>query len=155
MPAARRETSPLSGDYHPGPKMPAPVLASDSPPASSVPWRLRIQVSGDSHTTVGMEVKDKIIIGRRDPASDYTPDLDLTPFGGADRGVSRRHMQIMLHGQALYLEDLRSMNGTRLNGFRLETGHGYRLRDGDEIEIGQIRLVLRFVKSIQNLNPGS
>ena len=155
MPTARNKTSPLPGDYHPGPKMPVPVMASDSWPTSSAPWRLRIQVSGDSHTTIGMEVKDKIIVGRHDPASGYTPDLDLSPFGAADRGVSRRHLQIMLHDQSLYLEDLRSLNGTRLNGFLLEADHGYRLRDGDEIEVGQIRLVLRFVKSIQNLSPGS
>lgn len=117
-----------------------------------MPWRLRIQVSGDSHSTIGMEVKDNILLGRGDPGSGFMPDLDLTPFGGGERGVSRRHAQITLHDQALYLEDLGSKNGTRLNGFLLETEHGYRLRDGDEIEIGQIRLVLRFIKSLKPLN---
>jgi hypothetical protein len=148
MPPAHPETAPLSGGIHPGPKMPSPALMQKSFTTPRVPWRLRIQVSGDSHTTIGMEVKDKILIGRHDPVSGNVPDLDLTPFGAEERGVSRHHAQIILYEGALYLEDLNSTNGTRLNGFRLESQNGYRLRDGDEIEAGQIRLVLRFIKAV-------
>jgi len=49
--------------------------------------------------------------------------------------------------KALYIEDLNSTNGTRINGFSLEPKRRYRLRDGDEVEIGRVKIVLRFVRS--------
>ncbi|MCD4686521.1 MAG: FHA domain-containing protein, partial [Anaerolineae bacterium] len=64
-------------------------------------------------------------------------------------GVSRRHATIVQveAERALYLEDLGSVNGTRINGFSLEPRRRYRLRDGDELEFGEIQMVLRFVRS--------
>jgi pSer/pThr/pTyr-binding forkhead associated (FHA) protein len=49
--------------------------------------------------------------------------------------------------KALYIEDLNSTNGTRINGFSLEARRRYRLRDGDELEFGHVRMILRFVRS--------
>lgn len=113
------------------------------------PWRLLLQIGRENQTTVGIEVRDKIIIGRNDPVANMYPDLDLSPYGGQEGGVSRRHAAIVQdsENEALFLEDLNSTNGTRINGFTLEAGRRYRLRDGDELEFGQVRMVLRFVKS--------
>lgn len=115
----------------------------------TAPWRLLMQIGGQNQTTVGIEVKDRIILGRSDPVGNFYPDLDLTPYGGQEGGVSRRHAVIIQdhENQTLYLEDLNSTNGTRINGFTLESRRRYRLRDGDEIEIGRLQIVLRFVRS--------
>jgi pSer/pThr/pTyr-binding forkhead associated (FHA) protein len=140
------ETGELKG-YPDAPRMPVrPHLVSVTLP-NQMPWRLRLQISGESHGTIGMEVKDKILIGRADPDQDIQPDLDLTPYGGVSGGVSRRHAQIVQQDNALFVEDLGSTNGTRLNGFTLEPYHRYRLRDGDEITLGKVRVVVRFIKS--------
>ena len=151
----KRETSLLSG----GVKRPQPVQPL-TPPATEQPgpsqtarltgsWRLLLQIGSQNQTTVGVEVRDKIVIGRGDPVANFYPDLDLTPYGGQEGGVSRRHAAVLRDDehQALYLEDLGSTNGTRINGFLLESHRRYRLCDGDEIELGRVRVTLRFARS--------
>lgn len=133
--------------------MPARALLHQNRPAQKIPWRLLLQISGRSHTTIGLDVKEQILLGRRDAHSGTQPDLDLVPYGAETLGVSRRHAQIIAHEQALYLQDLNSTNGTRLNGFTLEAEQGYRLHNGDEIELGQLKIVLRFVKSMLGAAP--
>ena len=112
-----------------------------------IPWRLLIQITGESHTTVGMEVKEKIVIGRADSDAEDQPDLDLVPFGADQRGVSRRHALISREDDSLFVEDLDSTNQTLLNGYALDPRQRYRLYDGDELLLGLVRLVVRFVKS--------
>ncbi len=115
--------------------------------ALTPPWRLLMHVGGDHQTTVGLEVKERIMIGRADPVADYHPDFDLTPYGGQENGVSRRHAVIIREENGLYVEALQAVNGTRINGTLLETGQRYRLRDGDEMALGRLRIVVRFVRS--------
>jgi pSer/pThr/pTyr-binding forkhead associated (FHA) protein len=115
----------------------------------AAPWRLLLQIGGENQTTVGIEVRDRVTLGRGDPVASFYPDLDLSPYGGQEGGVSRRHAAIIQdeENKALYLEDLNSTNGTRINGFSLEPRRRYRLRDGDELEFGRVRMILRFVRS--------
>lgn len=145
----KRQTSLLNDkSVHP----PMPVEDRTARPQSgrlSAPWRLLMQIGEQNQTTVGIEVKDRIVLGRADPVGSFYPDLDLSPYGGQEGGVSRRHATIIQDedNKALYLEDLNSTNGTRINGFSLEPNRRYRLRDGDELEFGRVRVVLRFVRS--------
>lgn len=88
-------------------------------------------------------VKD-IIIGRRDPQSDDVPDLDLSPYGAAELGVSRRHALIHRGEDTLTLVDLQSTNGTFLNGQRLLPHQPRVLRDGDEVRMGRFVFNLFF-----------
>lgn len=143
-----RETSQLD-DHVQRAISPAGISAETPASRLSTPWRLLMQIGGQTQTTVGLEVRDKIIIGRSDPVANFYPDLDLSPYGGQERGVSRRHATIIQDDEhkALFLEDLNSTNGTRINGFSLEPRRRYRLRDGDELEFGQVQMVLRFVRS--------
>lgn len=144
-----RETSFLdeSKSYPPMPPDERPARGQTARLAA--PWRLLLQIGGQNQTTVGIEVKDRIVLGRGDPLANFYPDLDLTPYGGQEGGISRRHAVIIQDNdnKALYLEDLNSTNGTRINGFSLEPRRRYRLRDGDEIELGRIRINMRFVRS--------
>jgi pSer/pThr/pTyr-binding forkhead associated (FHA) protein len=94
-----------------------------------------------------MEVKDKIVFGRADSEAEAALDLDLMPYGAAGQGVSRRHAQIVRDGDSLFVEDLNSTNHTLLNGYLLDSRQRYRLYDGDELALGLMRLVVRFVKS--------
>ena len=60
------------------------------------------------------------------------------------RQISRQHLRIMMEGGSAVVEDLRSKNGTWVNGYRLT---GMReLEDGDEIRIAK-DIRLRFVGS--------
>jgi hypothetical protein len=96
---------------------------------------------GDEH--LGIDLKDNILIGRADPTSSRQPDVDLNPYDAVELGVSRRHAKIERNGNILSLIDLNSSNGTFVNGRRLASGQGYILRDGDEIRIGKLVMVIR------------
>ena len=64
---------------------------------------------------------------------------DVT-FRLADRNVSRRHARFLRQNGAVFVEDLGSLTGTRVNGERI-TGRR-RLRDGDLVQIGDYDLAL-------------
>lgn len=135
-------------DLHPAQTLrPRYLAAMADTPLGPIPWRLRLQISGPNHTTLGLELKPQLILGRSKSPDGPQPDLDLAPYGGEQGGVSRRHAQIIFDGESLFLEDLGSTNGTRLNGYRLQAGEQYRLRDGDELLLGSLRILLRFVTS--------
>ena len=121
------------------------------PPPDQVapPWRLLLQLGGENRTSLGVSITERMLVGREDTRRGLIPEIDFAPFDGAANGVSREHAVITYQDGALFVEDLTSTNGTRINGFELTPGRSYRLRDGDELEFGRLRVVLRFVRPSQ------
>lgn len=101
-------------------------------------WRVQFKI-GDQKKT--LPVRTRIMVGREveSASTKDTLNFDLTPFGAYHFGVSRNHAVMTLDNGYLYLEDLGSTNGTRINGFQLTANQKYRLRDGDEIEFARLR----------------
>ena len=62
-----------------------------------------------------------------------------TEFRINDVGVSRRHARILHRPDGVYLEDLKSINGTYLNGDRVH--QTLQLRDGDKITLGSTTIL--------------
>lgn len=91
----------------------------------------------------GQELNE-ITIGREDTRSGHKPTIDLTKNGGKKRGVSRKHAVIMRRDDVLVVVDQHSLNGTYLNGVRLQAGRARVLRDGDVLHISDIRLNISF-----------
>lgn len=90
----------------------------------------------------------QIVVGREPDAGNEEAactNLDLSPHGGYQAGVSREHARITYIDGILYIEDLGSSNGTRINGFQLTPERQYRLRDGDELEFAGLRVSINFV----------
>jgi pSer/pThr/pTyr-binding forkhead associated (FHA) protein len=83
-----------------------------------------------------------VLIGRYDPFSGSTPDIDLNPFGGFEGGVSRQHARIVRGVNSLRIVDLGSINGTYLNGQKLPPHQPQKVRSGDEVLLGKLRLHL-------------
>lgn len=84
------------------------------------------------------------VIGRSHPRDAVSPDIDLWTLGVEDaRTVSRRHCRILRQEDKYYIEDLGSMNGTRLNDQPLQQGQTYPLQDGDTIIVGRVTLTFR------------
>jgi predicted component of type VI protein secretion system len=73
---------------------------------------------------------DAIVVGR---GADVTYRL-------ADRNVSRRHARFVRQSGAVFVEDLGSLTGTRVNGERISGRR--RLRDGDLVQIGDYDLAV-------------
>jgi pSer/pThr/pTyr-binding forkhead associated (FHA) protein len=71
--------------------------------------------------------QDWIVVGRG-----HTADVVL-----ADATISRAHAAIGFNGEAFYVQDLGSTNGTRVNGERAPQAE---LHDGDEIQLGKLQL---------------
>ncbi|MBC8098611.1 MAG: FHA domain-containing protein [Armatimonadetes bacterium] len=105
--------------------------------------RLQLKIDNQKLTVM---VKDQILVGRSVEGDERSwVDIDLSPQGAYQSGVSRRHAVIRRREGALYVEDLNSTNGTRINGAQLTVDREYRLRDGDEVEFGRVRTMLRFL----------
>jgi hypothetical protein len=98
----------------------------------------------DHNEPIILQAQDEILVGRSDGKSPAAPDLDLSPFGAAEQGVSRRHASIRRGEDTLTLVDLGSTNGTHLNGQRLIPNQPRVLRDGDEIRMGKLALHIFF-----------
>ena len=99
---------------------------------------------GSDPLSLMVQIRREIVLGRVARASEQATYLDLTPFGGEDAGVSRRHARLLRDGRAVYLMDLKSTNGTRVNGEPLAAGVEKRLRDGDEVRLGRLAVFVYF-----------
>lgn len=68
------------------------------------------------------------------------PDIDVAGFANSEI-VSRVHANLRVEGDACYLEDVGSSNGTYVNNTPLPKGNRHRLRPGDRISLGKGDLV--------------
>jgi len=92
----------------------------------------------DNTDPIMLQPARRTVLGRADSASTQKPDLDLTPYGALEKGVSRIHAAIERSEDTLTLVDMGSANGTHLNGQRLIPDQPRVLRDGDEIRLGKL-----------------
>jgi CRP-like cAMP-binding protein len=107
-----------------------------APPAFG---RLVQEDEGIEHPLTGEE----ILVGRYDPVTEIQPEIDLSPFD-VKRSVSRRHARLVRSGDGWVLqEEVGVLNGTYRNGARLRPGSPVRLRDGDIVGFGMIRMVFQ------------
>lgn len=113
---------------------------------------LRIEVEGGSTPIIVKPKAEDMILGRRDPTTGATPEVDLTAYAGYRMGVSRRHSSLALENNQLNLWDLGSSNGTFINGTRLTPHQPSPLRDGDEVRLGQMVLRLFFQNAPNNIS---
>ena len=79
------------------------------------------------------------LVGRIDPVTSATPDVDLTDLDDR-RTVSRRHARLNCTANKFLLRDLGSTNGTWVNGERLAPEVDRELQDGDLVRLGRVEL---------------
>jgi pSer/pThr/pTyr-binding forkhead associated (FHA) protein len=101
----------------------------------------------DKTFTFNTEKITELVIGRVNPYTGDTPDIDLESCGGKDMGVSRRHAAISRQGRSLGIVDLGSDNGTFVNGQRLPPNTHGELQHGDEIRLGHLVMRLTLAKT--------
>lgn len=119
----------------------APAVAVAVAPAAPSALNARLVVEADNQE-FDLSGKDNVLIGREDAVSNIFPDVDLTPHGGEEGGVSRMHARIYADNGQYMLEDENSTNFTFLNRQRLAPKTPTPLHDNDEIKLG--RVLLRF-----------
>ena len=94
---------------------------------------LRLEVlQGTCASGTEFTLSGELLIGRDSACGICIPDAS----------VSRRNSRLFLANDAVYIEDLGSQNGTRVNGAPIEMAS--RLRSGDEIAVGDALFRLKF-----------
>jgi pSer/pThr/pTyr-binding forkhead associated (FHA) protein len=122
-------------------QIPSDGSAQPVPVGAASALQARLIVEGDNQE-FDLSGKDNIVIGREDAVSNIFPDVDLTPHGGEEGGVSRLHARIFYESGQYMLEDENSTNFTFLNRQRLAAKTPTQLHDNDEVRFG--RVLLRF-----------
>ena len=118
----------------------APPPTEAAPARSSSSETLLHEPSGASFPLAAGEVT---LVGRPDSAAGSVPDVDLTDLN-AERTVSRRHARVVRRdGHFFVSEETGTMNGTFVNGQRLETGKLTEIHNGDEVGFGAVKLRFR------------
>lgn len=83
------------------------------------------------------------LVGRSDPVTGITPDIDLTPLD-QQRSTSRRHAKLYQMGGHFYvMEEIGVMNGTFVNENRVATGTPVPLQNGDTVKFGLVTLTFQ------------
>jgi pSer/pThr/pTyr-binding forkhead associated (FHA) protein len=96
-------------------------------------------------TKLDAAARSYIMLGRKDEGNDQQIDLDFALLGGRENGVSRCHAIVRVTGDAVFIKDFNSRNGTFLNGYELHPMREYVVTDGDEIVLGRIRTTVKFI----------
>jgi pSer/pThr/pTyr-binding forkhead associated (FHA) protein len=123
-----------------GAKLEAAAVDSITMPGSKVTVLVLASPSGGK---LEIPAKNEVVIGREDPFSEVFPDLDLTEFGGADGGVSRKHAVIHRTGTGCTIEDMGSTNGTYVNKKRVQPHAPQEIKPGDEVRFGKVAFSLQ------------
>lgn len=110
-------------------------------PPSSRPLMLYVS---DGSTPLSIERLNNLVIGRVDPETNNTVDIDLTPYNAQNAGVSRKHATLDARQQPPTITDLGSYNGTFVNGERLKVKKPKEIHSGDEIQLGRLKMRLYF-----------
>ncbi len=94
----------------------------------------------DSGMVFSLPANGSVTIGRQDPVTGISPDIDLTGVD-PERSSSRRHAKMYREGLIyLLVEDIGATNGTFLNGKRIRTGVPVEVKSGDQVRFGLVEL---------------
>lgn len=131
--AGLEELKPVIG----APPAETPAAASTGS-APSQPARLLHPETG---TTFALLPGPETVIGRFDPVTGMSPDIDLREVD-TRRTMSRRHARISSReGKFFIQEEVGTANGTFVRGTRLATGKEHEIRSGDRLRLGLVELV--------------
>lgn len=147
-------TIPTIPDPPPSPSVPVTsesvaTAANTSPPVPSpqpagvAKTQLQQQSARLLHvqTNTPMELPQSLSVVHIGKPNDLVPpDIDVSGFANSEI-VSRVHANLRVEGDACYLEDVGSSNGTYVNNTALVKGNRHRLRPGDRISLGKGDLV--------------
>ena len=99
---------------------------------------------GEDETPILVQMRNEVVLGRMSQTDQLKTFINLVPYGADEAGVSRQHARLQRVEDAVYVMDLNSTNGTRVNGEPLQASVEKHLRDGDELMLGRLRVFVFF-----------
>lgn len=112
---------------------------------STPPWRIILIDANAPDNFIPLEIHGDAVIGD-DPDANDELDVNMNVWQSRRSGVSRRHVLLRPNGKRLFIMDLKSTNGTDINGLPLGVGWAYALKDGDLISLGRLHLRVRIIQ---------
>jgi len=106
-------------------------------PISEAQVSLHIIRTGQILPLVG---RAEYTLGRISKGQSILPDIDLSPYDAYSQGVSRLHATLRIKDNQLYVEDLGSSNGTRINNNKIVSHSDQLLQHGDVIALGRFKI---------------
>ena len=104
-------------------------------------WKL---VFFETGVNLFLHEQPEIKVGRYDSVTGLRPDIDLSDLD-PKKTTSRRHARIVREGgRFLVLEEIGTTNGTYVNGSRIGSGVRVEVKDGDWIQFGDVKTILKF-----------
>lgn len=116
----------------------------DKPLEPLVPWVIEFRVIGTPEI-IRAPLGERLTIGRDDAKNEIYPEIELSAYNGQGLGVSRKHARVILRDNRITVEDLSSANGTYVNGKHIGILNPTRIRDGDQLKLGNLALQVHFV----------
>ncbi|PZD70866.1 hypothetical protein C1752_08860 [Acaryochloris thomasi RCC1774] len=141
------QTLPETRNSYPQP-FSLPTQSADIPVDQPRPQIQLHHASGASFVLI----RESGIIGRQNSTSGTRPEIDLTnvPHAGV---ISRTHAHLFWDaGQSTYMVIDDSRNGSYLNGELLSRGAPHPIHQGDELQLGQDRLICLQIELKQPAN---
>lgn len=121
-----------------------PVPRPDAYGQSSEPiWRVRLDLAFNPSRQLGLDVNGEVVVGRSEGGDDC---LALDAFDAEQLGVSRRHAMLRPTETKLFVVDLGSTNGTRINGRLIGVNTPYSLSNGDALTLGKLEFFVRIIE---------
>lgn len=88
-----------------------------------------------------IDLAEPATVGRVDPVTGIEPHLDLSTVD-TERSSSRRHARIIRDEGEIYLvEEIGTLNGTFVNGRRLQTAVPEQIHDGEKLRFGLVEFI--------------
>ncbi|MHC5934163.1 FHA domain-containing protein [Nostoc sp.] len=141
QPVVFEKSIPTPPPLEPAPASEAEVSPSATPVATATASKTQLQqvIARLIHVQTDLLIElpqnlSVIHIGK--PNDRIPPDIDVSGFPNSEI-VSRIHADIRVEGDAHYVEDVGSSNGTYINNLPLLPGNRHRLRPGDRISLGK------------------
>lgn len=121
----------------------------DRPVAEGAPkWLIQLQPVEMGSAPLGFELVDDVVLGRdtEESRGNSQPDLGLSTFKAQQKGVSRRHAMLRPTRNSLFIIDLESTNGTKLNACSIGKGTARKLAHDDLVTLGELSFTIKIVK---------
>jgi len=109
------------------------------------PVAIRLKISSGKRE-IEIPLNRAVHIGRVDPVLDVFPEIDLSHEGELSKSISRRHATVARQDDIVVVEDTGSVNGTFVNGRRLDPYLPEVIKSGDILQLGKLQLEIEIIK---------
>jgi len=100
----------------------------------------------DSGKVIHLNDRNDFTLGRAIEGQSILPDVDLSPFDAFSQGVSRMHSALRIVNGDVYLMDLGSSNGTKINSQKIVPHVEYSINHGDLVVLGKLKIQILLVR---------